>query len=155
MSKGQDKFLQATTLSGLLQSCRGKRTTIELRNEAYVTGKVVDVDGFMNVKLEAATMLDPAGNTINFDNFYVQNKLVRYVQIPENIDIKQALIQLTEPSAGRGRGRGRGGGPVSKMRQKLLDKRESRRQEDIRNALKMKEKEEKNKASAAQAAPQK
>ena len=39
----------------------------------------------------------------------------------------------------RGRGRGRGRGEISKGRQKILGERELRRQEDLKNALKMKE----------------
>ena len=41
--------------------------------------KVVEADGYMNVSLEAATMLDPAGNTLHFDAFTVQNRLIRQV----------------------------------------------------------------------------
>ena len=41
---------------------------------------------------------------------------------------------------GRGRGgRGRGRGEVSRGRMKIMGEREQRRQEDIRNALKMRE----------------
>ena len=38
-----------------------------------------------------------------------------------------------------GRGRGRGRGDISKHRMKILGDREQRRQEDLKNALKMKE----------------
>jgi len=141
MSTKADQHLRSSTLAALLQACHGKVTTIELRNEAYVTGKVVEADGYMNVSLEAAIMMDPAGNTLHFDAFTVQNRLIRYVQIPESIDIIQALKEQTEMQAGRGRGRGRGRGQnefkVSKIRQNLLDRKEKRRQEDIRNAMKM------------------
>ena len=36
-----------TLLSGLVGECVGTITTVELRNEAFVTGKIVEVDGFM------------------------------------------------------------------------------------------------------------
>ena len=54
------------------------------------------------------------------------------------MDIKQALNSFTE-GMGRGRGRGRGRGEVSRGRMKIMSEQEQRRQEDIRNALKMKE----------------
>ena len=71
----------------------------------------------------------------------------RYVQIPSSVDIKQALHSFTDGMGrGRGRGRGRGGGEVSKGRLKIMSEREQRRQEDIRNALKMREEWKKDKA---------
>ena len=80
----------------------------------------------------------------------------RCVQVPKQINIKEELQKYTESlGAGRGRGRGRGRncvlkvqeitifssgrGDISRGRLKILEGREQRRQEDIRNALKMKE----------------
>jgi len=140
-----ERFLKSSTLSCLLQACRGLRTTVELRNEAFVTGKVVDVDGHMNFSMEEVEMIDPAGNKLKFSSFFVQNRLVRYVQIPESIDIGASLKEQTEILTGRGRGRGRG--EISKQRQKILAKKDARRQEDIRNALQMKAEREKAKAA--------
>ena len=45
--------------------------------------------------------------------------------------------RASTPSSGGGRGRGRG--EISKGRLKILGEREQRRQEDLKNALKMKE----------------
>ena len=128
----------STTLACLLPSLRNKRTTVELRNESFVTGRVVQTDGFMNVTMAEVTFTDALGNKSKFDSFFAQSRLIRYVQIPSNVDIKQALHSFTE-GMGRGRGRGRGRGEVSRGRMKIMSEREQRRQEDIRNALKMKE----------------
>ena len=65
--------------------------------------------------------------------------ICRYVQIPSAVDIRQALESFTD-GLGRGRGgRGRGRGEISRGRMKIMGEREQRRQEDIRNALKMRE----------------
>ena len=62
----------------------------------------------------------------------------RYVQIPSSVDIRLALESFAG-GLGRGRGGGRGRGEVSRGRRKIMDEREQRRQEDIKNALKMRE----------------
>ena len=49
MSSAKEKFLKYNTLSCLIGQCVGYVTTVELRNEAFVTGKVMEVDGFMYV----------------------------------------------------------------------------------------------------------
>ena len=63
---------------------------------------------------------------------------IRFVQIPSSVDIKQALESFAT-SMGRGRGRGRGRGKIDRGRMKILEEREQRRQEDLKNALKMRE----------------
>ena len=44
--------MMATTLACLLPAVRNKRTTVELRNESFATGRVVVVDGFMNITMD-------------------------------------------------------------------------------------------------------
>jgi len=78
MTTAKEQFLKFNTLSGLVGECVGTITTVELRNEAFVTGKVVEVDGFMNVTLEKAEFTDPCGNRRNFDQFFVQQRLIRF-----------------------------------------------------------------------------
>jgi hypothetical protein len=43
MSSAQETFLANNTLTCVLRLCLGKETTVELRNEAFVSGRVVDV----------------------------------------------------------------------------------------------------------------
>lgn len=99
---------------------------MELRNEGYVTGIVSNVDGFMNVTMKKVTFVDPLGNKKDFDDFFVQNRLIRIVQIPSKIDIKAALMtsrtkNLQNPQ-------------ISRARQKILKVREERRKVDSANA---------------------
>ena len=43
MSSAAEKHAKANTLSCIIELCIGKVTTIELRNESHVTGRVVEV----------------------------------------------------------------------------------------------------------------
>jgi len=139
MSAAQEKFLLSTNLSGLLNACVGEIITVELRNEAYVTGKLVSSDGFMCCSLEKAQLIDPAGARTKFDSFFVHSRLIRYVQLPETMDISTSLErQIASQVPGRGLGRGRGRG-LSRRRQQIMDNRDVRRQQDLRNAHKMRE----------------
>jgi len=131
--------MQASTLACILPTLRNKRTTIELRNESFVSGKIVEGDGFMNITMEDVTFTDPRGARLHFESFFVQNRLIRYVQVPQSVDLKNAFESAQPQPGGRGRGRGRGRGEVSKHRAKILDARELRRAEDLKNALKFKE----------------
>jgi len=137
MSSAQERAILTSTLACLIKSLTNKRTTVELRNESFVTGKIVHSDGFMNISMEDVLFTDALGQKSKFDSFFVQNRLVRYVQIPKHVNIQQSLEDVCKPQGGRGRGRGRG--EVSRGRMKILGEREQRRQEDLKNALKMKE----------------
>ena len=122
------------TLSCVVKLCVGSQTTIELRNDSFVTGKVVAVDGFMNVTLSKVLFCDPCGNRrMFFDEFFLQNRLIRFVQIPKSIDMKTALAKALAPPK-----RGKLTPKVSRARESILKKRELRRLEDIENASKMK-----------------
>ena len=43
MSRGQEKATLNSTLACLLRTLHNKRTTVELRNESFVTGKVTPI----------------------------------------------------------------------------------------------------------------
>ena len=43
MSSAAEKHAKANTLSCVIGLCIGKVTTVELRNESHVTGRVVEV----------------------------------------------------------------------------------------------------------------
>ena len=56
---------------------RNKRTTVELRDESFVTGRVVQADGFMNIHMEEVTLTDPRGSRLKFESFFVQRRQIR------------------------------------------------------------------------------
>jgi len=43
MSQAADKYLSNNTLSFVISLSIGKRTTVELRNDTYVTGRIIEV----------------------------------------------------------------------------------------------------------------
>jgi len=69
MASAQEKAMQASTLACILPALRNKRTTVELRNEGYVSGKIVEGDGFMNITMEDVTFTDPRGARLHFESF--------------------------------------------------------------------------------------
>ena len=82
-----------------------------------------------NVTLEMVKFTDPCGNRKKFDQFFVQQRLIRCVQIPTTIDIREALKKSVLPKKKRGEHIG-----LSKNRQHILKKRNERRLEDNLNA---------------------
>lgn len=67
-------------------------TTVELRNENVVTGQIIHVDGYMNVTMENADFTQYGHSKTHFDNFFVHGRNIRYVQIPDQVDIRTALL---------------------------------------------------------------
>lgn len=59
--KGASKFLTLNTLVGLVKGLEGKCTTIDLRNESYVTGRITNVCSYMGIELEKVLFYDPRG----------------------------------------------------------------------------------------------
>lgn len=129
MSSTKEFHQSLNTLSCLVIQCIGHRTTVELRNEGYVTGLVSSVDGFMNVTMKKVTFVDPLGNRKKFDEFFVQNRLIRIVQIPSVIDIKAAMTRVESKKKTTQQTP-----HISRARQKILKVREERRMVDSANA---------------------
>ena len=46
MSKEASSYMRANTLACVIELSLGKVTTVELRNESYVTGKITEVKNF-------------------------------------------------------------------------------------------------------------
>jgi len=130
MSSAKEGFLQANTLAGLVGQCRGHITTLELRNEGFVTGKVVDVDGFFNISMEKVKFTDPSGNRRTFDSFFVQSRLIRFVQIPSRLDLRKLLQKAAHSNS-----RVESSTMISKSRQNILKKREERDRQDRLRAV--------------------
>ena len=114
----REKYKAGNSLICLLQALTGRVTTVELRNESFAQGHIKNVDGFMNVEMTAVTFTSPDGKISRMDNFFVQGPQIRYVQIPDDINIVNAMQQQIAmigfgcygTTGGRGRGRGRGQG---------------------------------------------
>ena len=88
-----DRALVCKTLVCLLQGLEGYHTTIELRNENSVTGTIESVDARMNISLTNATFNTLAGNKTHFDKFYIRGIQIRYVHIPDDVDVKNTITK--------------------------------------------------------------
>ena len=91
METARERFFATNTMILLLKVLEGKRTTIELHNEKEVTGRVVTVDGFMNITMANVTFRSSTQPTKRFDQFFVSGKTIRYVHIPDEINMKTAM----------------------------------------------------------------
>ena len=80
----REKAIAAHSLICLLQALIGEITTVELRNECYVQGQIIEVDIYMNVSMQNTSYTDQRG-TRNLEAFYIRGKNIRYVQIPDHV----------------------------------------------------------------------
>ncbi|NWX18739.1 LSM10 protein, partial [Aegotheles bennettii] len=89
----KERTIAENSLVILLQGLRGHRATVDLRDESSATGRVTNVDAFMNV---------------------------RYVHIPDEVDIRATIeeqlqaIQRVRNFGGRDKGRREFPGPKHK-----------------------------------------
>lgn len=87
----REKYKSKHTMVCLLRAVVGRITTVELRNECSATGYVVDVDGFMNVTMSKVLFVNMDGEKTHMDSIFIQASLVRYVQIPDDINMVKAM----------------------------------------------------------------
>lgn len=57
-----EQFHIYNSLVLLVKALEGEYTTVDLRDEAYVTGKIAEVDGFMNIEMEDCIFYNSRGN---------------------------------------------------------------------------------------------
>ncbi|XP_037955047.1 U6 snRNA-associated Sm-like protein LSm2 [Teleopsis dalmanni] len=91
MESKADKFLISNTLSSVPYLLTGCAVLIELRNEISVAGRIESADGQMNISLTDVVLIDRDGLQYSFDNYHVRNQSIRYIDIPESIDMPETL----------------------------------------------------------------
>ncbi|XP_050924156.1 U7 snRNA-associated Sm-like protein LSm10 [Lates calcarifer] len=75
----------------LLQGLQGEVTTVDLRNESTARGRVVNVDAFMNVRLEDVLYRDWRGQVTRLQDLFITGRNIRYVHIPDHVDIMKTI----------------------------------------------------------------
>ncbi len=92
--------------------------TIELKNGTVVTGSVSSVDPSMNCHLTHVKMVMKGKTPEALDSLSVRGSTIRYVILPDSINLDTLLVddfpkqKVGKPGTGRGakaRGRGAGG----------------------------------------------
>ena len=77
-----------------MQAVQGYRTTVELRNESSAEGLIENVDGFMNVSMSDVKFSKQNGSEVkrmDFPTMFIQGQQIRYVHIPDCIDMRKAI----------------------------------------------------------------
>lgn len=87
----RERTMAENSLVVLLQGLQGEVTTVDLRNECTARGRIVNVDAFMNVRLEAVLYRDRRGQLANMQDLFVTGRNVRYVHIPDHVDIMKTI----------------------------------------------------------------
>lgn len=86
-----ERTISENSLVVLLQGLHGQVTTVELRDESTARGRVLNVDAFMNVRLEDVLYRDRRGNVSEMADLFVTGRNVRYVHIPDHLDIVETI----------------------------------------------------------------
>ncbi|XP_020355754.1 U7 snRNA-associated Sm-like protein LSm10 isoform X1 [Oncorhynchus tshawytscha] len=92
----RERTIAENSLVILLQGLQGEVTTVDLRDESTARGRVVNVDAFMNVRLEEVLYRDRRGRLSQLADLFITARNVRYVHIPDHVDIMETIqTQLT------------------------------------------------------------
>lgn len=91
ISSIRERTIAENSLVVLLQGLQGEVTTVDLRNECTARGRIVNVDAFMNMRLEAVLYRDRRGRLTNMQDLFVTGRNVRYVHIPDHVDIMKTI----------------------------------------------------------------
>ncbi|CAN9504201.1 unnamed protein product [Ophioblennius macclurei] len=87
----RERTIAENSLVVLLQGLQGQVTTVELRNESSARGRLLSVDAYMNVRLTEVLYRDRAGRTSRLKDLFVTGRNVRYVHIPDQVDIMETI----------------------------------------------------------------
>ncbi|XP_018579350.1 U7 snRNA-associated Sm-like protein LSm10 [Anoplophora glabripennis] len=97
----EDKFFFYNSLAGLVKALEGQYTTIDLRNESCVTGKITFIDGHMNIEMEDVVFYDARGTERVFPNFFISQRNVRYVHLPKKTSATELIDKQFEKMASK------------------------------------------------------
>jgi len=87
-----ERATSSKTLTSLLQALEGERTVVELRDEAVVVGVINNVDSNMNIEMvDVSFSRTRHGVEKSYEKFFVAAKHLRYVHIPDHINVAVAL----------------------------------------------------------------
>ena len=91
MTSLRDRARISNTLVCLLTGLQGVHTTVELRNDNVIWGRIISVKADMDTFLEEVTLTKVDGSHEYFDEFFVKGTQIRYVQIPDHINMRRAI----------------------------------------------------------------
>ncbi|XP_008830368.1 U7 snRNA-associated Sm-like protein LSm10 isoform X1 [Nannospalax galili] len=107
----KERTISENSLIILLQGLQGQVTTVDLRDESVARGRIDNVDAFMNIRLANVTYTDRWGHQVELDDLFVTGRNVRYVHIPDDVNITATIeqqiqiIHRVRNFGGKGQGR--------------------------------------------------
>lgn len=107
----KERTISENSLIILLQGLQGQITTVDLRDESVARGRIDNVDAFMNIRLANVTYTDRWGHQVELDDLFVTGRNVRYVHIPDGVNITATIeqqlqiIHRVRNFGGKGQGR--------------------------------------------------
>ncbi|XP_067112294.1 U7 snRNA-associated Sm-like protein LSm10 [Osmerus mordax] len=87
----RERTIAENSLVILLQGLHGQVTTVDLRDESTARGRVINVDAFMNVRLEEVLYRDRRGRQSQLADLFVTGRNIRYVHIPDDVNIVETI----------------------------------------------------------------
>jgi small nuclear ribonucleoprotein (snRNP)-like protein len=81
------------TLIGFLRCLVGQKTQIDIYGGIMLVGILVDIDVNRNIQLTQVTMSRPMNKSIAFHRLYIRYTTVRYIRIPDEIDVMETIRQ--------------------------------------------------------------
>lgn len=91
ISSIRERTIAENSMVVLLQGLQGEVTTVDLKNESTARGRVVNVDAFMNIRLEDVLYRDRRGQLIQLQDLFITGRNIRYVHIPDHIDMMKTI----------------------------------------------------------------
>ncbi|KAG7165740.1 U7 snRNA-associated Sm-like protein LSm10 [Homarus americanus] len=128
----RSRHKELNTLTCLVMGLTGWKTTVELHNDTFVSGLITDVDVKMNMEMTDARYTDGNGKTVMMNNFHIMGRKIRYVHIPDKIDIMKLIQQKVTVSTPHKRMSTKGHIALKRTQQTL--KRYQREQEGLSTA---------------------
>ncbi|KAM6219537.1 U7 snRNA-associated Sm-like protein LSm10 [Rhynchocyon petersi] len=89
----KERTISENSLIILLQGLQGQVTTVDLRDESTARGRIDNVDAFMNIRLANVTYTDRWGHQVELEDLFVTGRNVRYVHIPDDVNITATIEQ--------------------------------------------------------------
>lgn len=91
METSREKHYILNTMTCLIKACEGYEVKVDLRDSSEINGHINHVDGFMNISMSDVTLKTNRGHVIKFEQFFVKGRQIRYVHIPDEIDMQKGM----------------------------------------------------------------
>ncbi|KYQ94048.1 hypothetical protein DLAC_11582 [Tieghemostelium lacteum] len=89
--KKQKTALEFRSLLCVFTALKGSQITIELRSNCKIYGTIENVDKYMNIELSNVNLKNKFFKNEKFEILLVQSRNIRYIHIPDKIDLNNLL----------------------------------------------------------------